>query len=1439
MGRSTRSRLILAFLVVGTLCLAHPSTLSYLMMMSDWQTVGSATPTVIECDSCFTLTTETPGQTGCVWDHIPRDLAVGIDLSFTMNFGDNDDNGADGMTMVISTTPDQCAGTGSSIGAMNFVEALIVEFDTWRNPEIGDPLCDHIAIFLNSDQDYPLFGPECVGSFPIFDNFEDGEFHDITFTYDPETGDIVVTFDGETVIDENFDLEGFLGSTEYYLGFTASTGGSVNEQIVCPGIPVMPPEAPVIDQSTLEVCAGDMGVIYSVLPIDETLEWSAPSGASITVVDATSIAVDFGDTSGDVCVWAVGCENSDTVCVAVDVVPVPDVNVEPVPVVCGTEYSLTDLVLLGIDGTETITFHLTEADAQAGDNALTDLIIEGDALIYIRIVSSTGCALILSVDIVFGTLDVSFNPDPVPPLCVGSTFDLSTLSYLDANGNVILGISYYATEADAMAEQNEISSLVNVAGSYYVRLISADGCTDIIEIIITAAALPELEIMPDSIGCNDPTVTITHTGSDFWAYTWSRPGGTIISTEQFPTVSDTGTYLVEFMDGNGCSDTASVYIAAASDLPLTTISADTLSCRVTTGQFILDTIIVGYMYQWSGPGDYSESVAEPSYDTAGNYRLLITAPGGCTAELEVEIIADVDLPQSAYSIVDSSTCAFPVVRPVVDTVYADATYSWTGPGAYMDSTALPDLPESGDYELTITASNGCSWDTTLTVHPDTIAPSSTLAANILTCAEDSTTISLASDGDSFEWSGPGDFADSSMSPTVGQAGWYIVTITAVNGCTTTDSILVVAERDDPVIDSIEFDTLTCLVTETLLDVSPRENNYDISWSQEGSVISTEEDLSVSDSGTYVLTVMAANGCTIMREVTVVKNEEEPIINLAIDTISCSRPTASLQVLPVGVYDIEWQGPESYNETGDSVSTTRGGAYTVLATDRTNGCTEERFFTVVLDTLSPTVMIRDVGAFSCDTDSLQIFADTTGRIVAIEWSGPSGYISSALNPFVYRPGDYTIQVTGANGCMATGIVTVGQDADLPSVTLSSDTITCHMTQATVRASGAETDWIIVWTLPDGSTTTGAEILSSLPGVHMIDVTDPSTGCMFSDRIAVAIDTISPSPIITVMGALSCSETEVNLSVTASTEVADEILWSGPDGYSASDPEITVMQSGEYTVTVISARNGCSSTRSALIERSDDGITDADLSTIPADCTSGLGSLRVTAVSGGSAPYTYEVMGNSSADGIFTGLPPGDYQLAVTDAEGCTYTENFIIDPSEQITVDGITLLTLETGEGELLEYATTTPAAAVLWTPPLAGCDSCLTIPVTSADAGTYQLIVTSALGCTDLLTLTITVNQPDVYIPNVFTPANRDGVNDIFTVQASDVTGRYSMSIYDRWGNRVYRSENAELNDPTAGWNGQIQGQLAMSGVYIYVVQVEIDGSDIARVISGDLTLLY
>ena len=74
---------------------------------------------------------------------------------------------------------------------------------------------------------------------------------------------------------------------------------------------------------------------------------------------------------------------------------------------------------------------------------------------------------------------------------------------------------------------------------------------------------------------------------------------------------------------------------------------------------------------------------------------------------------------------------------------------------------------------------------------------------------------------------------------------------------------------------------------------------------------------------------------------------------------------------------------------------------------------------------------------------------------------------------------------------------------------------------------------------------------------------------------------------------------------------------------------------------------------------------------------------------------------------------------------------------------------------------------------------------------TYNVTVVDINGCEDEAEIKIRVDlNPNIYIPNVFTPFNNDGTNDVFYINAKEgqLTRVLDFLIFDRWGNRVFEN---------------------------------------------------
>jgi len=121
---------------------------------------------------------------------------------------------------------------------------------------------------------------------------------------------------------------------------------------------------------------------------------------------------------------------------------------------------------------------------------------------------------------------------------------------------------------------------------------------------------------------------------------------------------------------------------------------------------------------------------------------------------------------------------------------------------------------------------------------------------------------------------------------------------------------------------------------------------------------------------------------------------------------------------------------------------------------------------------------------------------------------------------------------------------------------------------------------------------------------------------------------------------------------------------------------------------------------------------------------------------------------------------------------------------------------------------------------------------TFSEAGTYKVKITvsNTYGCSYSDSITVTVDESEIQVPNVFTP-NGDGYNDEFRVAYKSII-KYEIWVYSRWGRLVYNSTN-----PQKGWDGNINGKKAAEGAYFYIIKAV--GSDAKKYkLKGDINLL-
>lgn len=324
-------------------------------------------------------------------------------------------------------------------------------------------------------------------------------------------------------------------------------------------------------------------------------------------------------------------------------------------------------------------------------------------------------------------------------------------------------------------------------------------------------------------------------------------------------------------------------------------------------------------------------------------------------------------------------------------------------------------------------------------------------------------------------------------------------------------------------------------------------------------------------------------------------------------------------------------------------------------------------------------------------------------------------------------------------------------------------------------------------------------------------------------------------------LTCAEPEAMLQATSSASGSYE--WSLNGSVVSTELNTTTTIPGTYLFTA-SYPNGCVAIDSVVIENTSDIPEITQIEIIPEQCAGdNNGRIIIEEITGGQSPYDYTLNGaNVNSAGFFTRLPPGDYNIVITDNNGCQTDTLITIEPGPDLKITEPLFLEVTQGDSGMVSVAVSVPEDEleyIQWTPPdQLSCDTCLTTRYLAEQSQNYILEVIHENGCIISTSLQILARRAlEVYVPNVFSP-NEDGVNDQITVFANNrVVEIESFQIFDRWGENLFAVSNIPPNNPNLGWDGRLNGKLINAQVLIYTTTLILD--DGSRVVfKGDFVLM-
>jgi gliding motility-associated-like protein len=214
----------------------------------------------------------------------------------------------------------------------------------------------------------------------------------------------------------------------------------------------------------------------------------------------------------------------------------------------------------------------------------------------------------------------------------------------------------------------------------------------------------------------------------------------------------------------------------------------------------------------------------------------------------------------------------------------------------------------------------------------------------------------------------------------------------------------------------------------------------------------------------------------------------------------------------------------------------------------------------------------------------------------------------------------------------------------------------------------------------------------------------------------------------------------------------------------------------------------------------------------------------AIFGDCREFTHVVTtpGTSQVVAVVNNQEPAFKETDHTNNQSTLAYDPFIITATPPI----ITLA--RPGSVPLQTTVTGGTATSYVWEPASGlSCNHCAEPVAIAASSMKYLVTVTNDYYCKDTATINIqTFVKTGVAMPNAFSP-NGDGRNDYFYVMGGlDIRKVKNLSVFNRYGQKLFQSLNAPANDRKYGWDGRVNGKRVDFGTYVYSAAVEyLDGS--------------
>jgi gliding motility-associated-like protein len=792
---------------------------------------------------------------------------------------------------------------------------------------------------------------------------------------------------------------------------------------------------------------------------------------------------------------------------------------------------------------------------------------------YIKGTTAASCSVIQSVTVTINALPTVTITNP-SAVCSPLTVDLTSTNITTGS---TAGLTYTqwtnAIATTVLSNPNAVAA----SGIYYIKGTTAASCSVTQPVTVTINALPTVTITNPSAVCSPATVDLTSTNITTGStagltYTQWTDAGATTAVSNPNAVAASGTYYIKGTTAASCSVTQPVTITV-NPLPSATIttSGPTNFC---VGGTVTLTAPGGNIYLWN-TGANSQSIL---ISNSGNYSVTITNASGCSVVTTPTAVTVNSLPVAG--ITASGPTSFCAGGTVTLTASTGSTYLWSN-GAVTQSIVVN---SSGNYSVTITNASGCSASAAamaVTVNPLPVATITAIGPATF-CAGGSLTLT-ASAATNYLWSN----GAVTQSIVVNSSGNYTVQVSNLNGCTSVSSITPVTVNALPVA-SITTNGSVIFCYGGSVDLSA-STGVSYLWNTG----TNTQNLTVSGSGNYFVTVTNAAGCAAKSAPVTVTVNPSPNLLITNPAAVCSPGTIDLTATGItagstaGLIFTRWADAAATVPLTNANAVSVSGTYYIKGTTVAN-CSIIQPVVAAINPL-PVISITDPSActpLTVDLTSPLITAGSTGGLLYSVWTNAAATNVLVNVVSVAIAGTYYLKGTDpVSGCSAVKPVNVSIYPS-PVITVNSPQPVCapgtvNLNSPAIISGNISGLTITHWRDPSTTLPVNNVTAVNSSGTYYVKATTVN-GCSVVQPVSLSI---LPQPLINITNpAPVCTPATVNLvnpSITSGSSAGTNFTyWRDSATTQVLLTPTTVASSGTYYIKGI-LPTGCSSSQAVIV------------------------------------------------------------------------------------------------------------------------------------------------------------------------------------------------------------------------------------------------------------------